>query len=1438
MPTPTRSPRLAVLSLGLLASLAHAQTNGTWNVNANGNWSAAGSWFNGTLADGAGSTADFTQVNLTGARTATIDTTSRTIGTLLLGDTDGTHGYTIAASGGASLTFNNNGLGASITQISTSAANTISTPVSLADNLGVSNNSASALTISGTVSSGTAGTKTITNAGTGAGGVTLSGVISNGGGSVAIVQNSATSTLTLSGANTFDTGVEIKQGTVLANNNAALGTGTVLLGDTSGSADATLAIGSFTVANNIVVQAGSTGKLTIAGNGGAAARPTGNITLNNDLTLSVTSSGAGRSTGAFLATTGAISGTGDLNLDVSGGLSTSNNTGQPQMDSLSVGGSISTTGTINNVGAGNGRAIITGNITNAASVNQDSATSMLTLSGANTYTGATNVNAGTLRISSLTALPASNTVNVASGATLQIGTSSGTAFGAGTTANISGHGNSATLGAIEATNTANYAGAVVLQNDATIGSGLSTLTLSGTITGSGKNLTVSGAGATTISTDVNLGSGGLTKNGTGTLTLSAANSYTGVTTLNQGATLLSNANALGGGGAITFAGGSLRHGASNGVDYASRIVNSTGPVAIDTGGANVVYSGNIDATNSGGLLKLGSGRLTLSGANAFSGPIVVNGGTLTVSATSALPSIGDGILFIDSSAALNTGGAYANVQAWLDSDNINTASTGAIALAGSSSENIDFTGYDYLSLGTFTNATYTGTLTAANSTYRLGGGLATLTLSNANALTGANGLVVNGSVTLSNANDLSGATTINSGTLALGAAGTIANSAVAAGPGSIFAITAATSGSPVTRAAALELNRATLTVTGNATANSTDAITGALTIGSGGNSIVTLTPNAGKNTLLTAGSLVREAGATAIIRGTDLGVSSLASAVAGDSNISFASAPTLVGGAGANTTDGGIIVGMVGDTASNGTGFAATGGLLTYDATRGLRLLGASEYKTSITSGQTQLDNIKLSQTAAGTGTTTISAETTVNSLSLYTSGNTGATLLVDGSGKLTLNSGVIYANSVTSTTASTVSAAVDFNGREGVVLSGGSADLVLSGALSNTGGNGLTIYASSGRSVTLSGASANTYTGLTTVNGGTLNLNKTSGNAVTGDLLINSGAVVSHSRSNQIADTATVTVDGGSFDYLSETIGALNVTNGGSVTAGATTTALVVTGATTLSNGGTLTFSRSQNINGAYDSTATLGGLNITHKSSGDYTAVTLNHGSGMGQSGAKLILGGDVTFTGNATNTHTVLIDAIKGTGRQGVIDLTAAGGNRTFNIGNGAAASDLRITAALLDGAGGASNLVKTGLGVLALSGANTYSGNTVVSAGGLVLDQGGSLTFYIGANGVNNSVSGTGSATFNGTFNFDLTGADATAGNSWTIVNTSTLSETFAGTFTVQGFTENAGVWTLGNYSFSEATGILTYAAVPEPSSFAALAGLGALLITASRRRRSA
>jgi autotransporter-associated beta strand protein len=146
-------------------------------------------------------------------------------------------------------------------------------------------------------------------------------------------------------------------------------------------------------------------------------------------------------------------------------------------------------------------------------------------------------------------------------------------------------------------------------------------------------------------------------------------------------------------------------------------------------------------------------------------------------------------------------------------------------------------------------------------------------------------------------------------------------------------------------------------------------------------------------------------------------------------------------------------------------------------------------------------------------------------------------------------------------------------------------------------------------------------------------------------------------------------------------------------------------------------------------------------------------------------------------------------------------------------------------------GGLTLTKVSASVFTFSGQATHEGNTTVSDGTFTLADNALMTFYIGADGVNNQLHGGGILNLDGDFAFDLAGAAAVG--SWMIVDIASLSETFGSTFTVQGFVEtSAGVWEWEGYTFTESTGLLT--AVPEPSA-ALLTGLGLAGVLWRRRR---
>lgn len=232
-------------------------------------------------------------------------------------------------------------------------------------------------------------------------------------------------------------------------------------------------------------------------------------------------------------------------------------------------------------------------------------------------------------------------------------------------------------------------------------------------------------------------------------------------------------------------------------------------------------------------------------------------------------------------------------------------------------------------------------------------------------------------------------------------------------------------------------------------------------------------------------------------------------------------------------------------------------------------------------------------------------------------------------------------------------------------VSSGGELDLV--GVLAGLGGMTL----SGGGSLNLTGINANSYTGTTTVNAGTLLLNKTGGLAVPGDLVIGDGSgsdLVRETSSNQIADSSNVTVNSsGTLDF-----------NGGNDVIGA----LTVVGGSVTTLGGNLT----------------LGGV------------LTMTSGSVATQSGL-LTLGGDVN-TNAASTTATI----------SGNLDL--GGTTRTFTItDNNQTDPDVSITANI---SGTGAGIIKAGANSrLDLSGNNTYDGATSITAGALSVSSANAL-----------------------------------------------------------------------------------------------------------------
>ncbi|MDR2463653.1 MAG: PEP-CTERM sorting domain-containing protein [Verrucomicrobiales bacterium] len=176
-----------------------------------------------------------------------------------------------------------------------------------------------------------------------------------------------------------------------------------------------------------------------------------------------------------------------------------------------------------------------------------------------------------------------------------------------------------------------------------------------------------------------------------------------------------------------------------------------------------------------------------------------------------------------------------------------------------------------------------------------------------------------------------------------------------------------------------------------------------------------------------------------------------------------------------------------------------------------------------------------------------------------------------------------------------------------------------------------------------------------------------------------------------------------------------------------------------------------------------------------------------------------------------------------------LTGSGGNINFKTADEAGATVRDITlSGVLSGSGG---LTKTGGGTLLLSGTNTYTGNTMVSTGTLTVD--GGLTFVLGADGINNTLTNSGgTVNLNGSISID-TAAATTLGN-WQILSGAI---NYGAGFTVSGWNWDSGdIWksTDGIFIFDKSQGLV--ATIPEPSMWVLMA-LGGLLLSVTRRRRS-
>ncbi|HEV2968368.1 MAG TPA: autotransporter-associated beta strand repeat-containing protein [Pirellulales bacterium] len=297
------------------------------------------------------------------------------------------------------------------------------------------------------------------------------------------------------------------------------------------------------------------------------------------------------------------------------GPTTLNSNATSSSATLSFGGGITpgatsgvTTLTLNgaNIGANTISGVLADNGAGQLAVTMNG-TGVWILSGANTYSGGTTINSGTLKTTTSGALGSGSLTINGSGSILDLG------------------------------NTNQNVGAVNIAAG-TIQNGTLTAT----------SFTVNNSAALTFpSTLILAGAGGLTKTSTGTLTLSDLNTFSGGTTINSGALTTTASGALGS-GPLTINGSgvtsALTLGASQTVSSLTSDESGTGSVTVNV--ATVATLNSTGAlTTTGTLNLLGNGTTEIDGAPTLNNNsmLELSRGTLRFKAASGSATIGTGV---------------------------------------------------------------------------------------------------------------------------------------------------------------------------------------------------------------------------------------------------------------------------------------------------------------------------------------------------------------------------------------------------------------------------------------------------------------------------------------------------------------------------------------------------------------------------------------------------------------------------------------------------------------------------------------------------------------------------------------------------------------------------------------------------------------------------
>ena len=992
----------------------------------------------------------------------------------------------------------------------------------------------------------------------------------------------------------------------------------------------------------------SSGSLSIALT--APSATLGNFQINNGTVLLNSVGGAPLQFGSTAATGTFVNSGGTLTLDnqTNGNPTTANRLGGKNL--FLAGGTLNFTA---NIAVGSSEAVGILTLNNGGS----------TLS----FNNAGSMNS-TLSFTSLTATAAGGSLNVTGTGVAALGTTNQITFGTAPTLTPTAGG---ILARITVTNGSNF-------DFATYDSGL--IAYSGYVD----------ATAPGLANLANIDTASLTA--TPAVTLAASKTINGLKLVGTGIVVDAAAAAT----LTVTSGGVLVTGATTGNTISAPIVTlgAEGLFHINTGSTLTVSS---VITGSAGLTKADGGTLNLQGSLAYlTGAINVNEGTLKLGAklpyqtTTSVPTV----------QALNI-----NKPGTIDLNGINQA-VGAISSAspvagnGGTIDNTSATPLNLISSSGTTSTTFAGVIQnsggGAISLYKQGN--STLTLTGANTYTGSTTLF-SGGLTLRESGSIASTFFNVSGVLTLDNGGSGGAQVVA---------------NRIPASAAINLRGGTVTFVGGT------AIMDETTIGAGsgyveaayGANTLTATIGTGGSAYLTIGNLVRAASGGTVnftgsgtlgqptsangriiltqingVASTDGWIGAWAITNSTDFTAYRVGQNGTVSGVGAYNTTG-----MPAYATQTLNGAATPASSLIFATGNVVNLTGSAGSTVLLPAGVTTADALRISGNVANLGVEFTGATDVLN---LRLGG-----LLRDNSNQATSIGTILLPGVLTAgTSASTTTELIVFNQANNAANTFTINAVITDTKDTAVGGTGVVRLMKSGAGV-LSLTAANSYSGGTVVQQGTLSLNGLSSTMVipAGGLTINNGATVTMvTNSGQIAPASAVTLNGAGV--------------------------LTMVGDNTLSS---LTFNNNS------------GSVAVT-------PTVT------PGASGATLTL--------SAANAIMVINDSLSTTptiGGTGNLAFTAA--NATVTVSG--LSTDGLIISSIITGVNG--TLVKAGPGSLVLTAANTFTGNVRLDAGSIIASGAGSFgagnQVVFNAAGTSLVPQNTTASTF--TFGLDVTAADGT------------------------------------------------------------------------------